>query len=490
MRKLVKATSLLTLVNVSEMATRFVRTKCIALFLGVAGSGLFAQLAIFFELTRAWCSLGTRRAVIRQIGENRKEGAGNERYREVIQTSFSLELVSACVIASLATVFSKTISQKLFADPAYYPYVIAFSWILPFASLVTLFGTILKANMEYKLYTAYTMGAHLVIILAVPFAIYRFGYWGAASAQWFFFAVPLAAYVILHFRKPFLFFSRRVNFGMLKELVVDGTNVLYQTTVGNVIKLFLTSLVIMRLGLDSMGIYQVVLTFTTVYLTIPIQAISGYTMPVIAAAADNREINKAVNDSLRFLCYVLMPVIAGLILWPAFFIEVFYSREFFAAVPILRLQLLGTVFDIANHALGSSVAAKGKYRALYVIGTVHSVFYFGLSWLFFLRWELPGLAFGFAIANILVTAMLFYLNRKYFSFTLSRENFGLFLSLGLWLGLAFFVAMSHDGFIVKAAVTALGIPWAYFNLTPRERDFLFTRARALVSGRRSGGDSA
>ena len=106
MKQLVKGSAALTAVSIGEMAMRFIRTKCIALFLGPVGTGLLAQLAIFFELLRVWGDLGSRRGVIKQIAELRT-GRESNRYREVVKSSYYLAVISSCITGVLATIFSR-----------------------------------------------------------------------------------------------------------------------------------------------------------------------------------------------------------------------------------------------------------------------------------------------------------------------------------------------------------------------------------------------
>src|SRR3990167_8217920 len=175
MRKLVKATTLLTLVSIGEMIFRFVRTKAIAIFLGVAGTGFLAQLANFFEILRMAGSMGTRRAVIKQIAEN-KEGVGSPRYRDILYNSFFLVVFTSCFLSLFVTLFSRNIAQALYGNSDPYLYVIAVGWILPVASAATLISSILKANLAYAPFAKYTLGAYLLTVCLSPLFIYLWGY--------------------------------------------------------------------------------------------------------------------------------------------------------------------------------------------------------------------------------------------------------------------------------------------------------------------------
>src|SRR3989338_1951134 len=257
MRKLVKATTLLTLVSIGEMIFRFVRTKAIAIFLGVSGTGFLAQLANFFEILRMAGSMGTRRAVIKQIAEN-KEGVGSPRYRDIVYNSFFLVVFTSCFLSLLVTLFSRNIAQALYGNSNPYLYVIPVGWIRPVPSAAALISSILKANLESASFAKYTLGSYVAAICLSPLLVYLWGYAGAVVVQSLFFAMPLLGYLVLNLKKRFLFFSNRVHWPVMKEQFLDGFNFVYGQALNLLVRLVVATWITRELGLAQMGIYQVV----------------------------------------------------------------------------------------------------------------------------------------------------------------------------------------------------------------------------------------
>src|SRR3989338_5153240 len=480
MRKLVKAASLLTFVSIGEMIFRFVRTKAIAIFLGLSGTGFLAQLANFFEILRMAGSMGTRRAVIKQIAEN-KEGVGSPRYRDILYNSFFLVIFTSCFLSFLVTLFSRNIAEALYGNSDPYLYVIAVGWILPVASAATLTSSILKANLQYASFAKYTLGSYILAICLSPFFIYFWGYAGTVVVQGLFFAMPMLAYLVLNARKQFLFFSNRVHWPVMKEQLLDGFNFVYGETLNMLVRLVVAAWITRELGLAQMGIYQVVVTFSTVYLTIPVQSVSGYTLTAIAAATTPAEISKAVNDTTRFLLFLLMPVLACLMAWPELFIDILYSPKFFPAVPLLRIQLPGVFVGLLLHALGSVLVAKGKLKFLYIGSTFSAVFKFVSALILFSHWQLTGVAVAYAVTPIAVGIFLYLIVRRQFALRIESRNKKLVVFSALWMLLAWILGALMEGWLWKLAAIGAGVIWFRACSTLKEREFLFKKARNLFT---------
>lgn len=469
---------------------RFIRTKCIALLLGPTGTGFLAQLAIFFEVLRIWGDLGSRRAVIKQVAEQRYSGTdASPQYREIVKTSIFLALFASFLVGGIVAFFSPAISRMLYGNASHYPFVIFLACLLPLASLSTVIASIVKGNLDYLAFAKYTLGAYGFVLLLTPVLIYFFGTWGAAATMGLFFLFPMLAYLILNIKKPFLHFSKRLNFNALKEQFSQGFLQIYQDTWMHLIRLAIATWIIRGLGLSTMGIYQVVITFATVYMAIPMHAMSGYVFPLIAASRTPEEVNLALNDSLRFLTFVLVPIIVGVMVLPEMLIRIFFSDEFLAAAPVLQIQLLNTLFLVLGYAYGMALIAKGKVKSVYVISTVQPIVYLTVSWFLFPKWQLMGVAAAAAISGFIHYLLQVTFSRRYFGTQLTPKNVKLILMTFIWISLTFAGIQWFDRLETRIALLAFGLVWFMVSSKNHERQFLmdkislFFRRPALVKKR-------
>lgn len=472
MKQLVKGSAALTTVSIGELVMRFLRTKLIAIFLGTAGTGFLAQLMIFFELMRVWGDLGSRRGVIKQIAELRQEKRSEQRYREIVSTSYFLALAASGLTGLFVVLFSPQLSQSLFGDSSHAIYIIALGVLLPLASLSTVTASILKGNLEYQAFTKYTLVSYAAVMVLTPFMLYFFRYWGAVLVMAFFFIFPLCAYLFYNTRSKFIFLSKQINFASLGEQFSYGFVQIYQDSLIHLSRVLIAAWIIKELGLSVMGIYQVIITFSTIYLTIPIQAMSGYAMPIIAAANSQKEITRSINESLRFLLFLLTPAIAVIMIWPEIFVYLFFSRDFMSAVGPLQIQLLGTVFVLMAFPYGVAFQAKGHLKALLVIATLTPILYLSLVWLFFGIGQLEGIAAAYAVCMFILMIVQHFLARAYFGMRIVPKNLKLILSTAVWIAVAFFAGavFPHPGFRILASI--LVIPWFFVSSKKHEREFL------------------
>ena len=454
------------------MLMRFVRTKFIAILLGPAGTGFLAQLTIFFEALRVWGDLGSRRAVIKQIAEQRKAGRASEKYGQVIKTSYVLALIASVLTAGAVILMADRISASLYGDASHARFIVFSALLLPVASISTITASIVKGNLDYTPFAKYTLASYVAVILATPLFIYFFHYWGAVIVQGLFFLFPLVGYLVFNARKRFLHFSGRISGGLLREQFSYGSQQIYQDSLINFSRLLAAAWIIKSLGLQEMGLYQVVITFSTVYMSIPIQSMTGYTFPLIAAAESHAEITKAINDSLRFLMFILVPVIVALMVWPEIFIVMFFSSEFLKAAPVLQVQLFSTLFLLMTFSYNSAISAKGKIKAMFWVATLQPVTFILLAWLLFPHWKLMGIASAYAVSMFFNYVAHCILTARFFGMKLYPKNLRLCAATALWVTAAFAAGCYSNDPWLRVLVAAGAVPWFLFSSKDHERKFL------------------
>lgn len=483
MKQITKAVSLLASVSIVELFLRFSRNKCVALFLGREGMGFLSQLTLFFETLRIWVNLGTRRAVIRQIAEIRGEGPETERYRQIVNSSFFINMVLSFAVGVIIVTLSPWISQWLFADRTFYPYIIGIALVVPIASLSALVGSILKGNLKYSLFSKITIAAYAAVILMVPAALFFFKYWGAVFLQLAFFLLPLLGYLWANSKARFLCFSRDIDFKVIKEQLHDGFNSIYVSTLANAPKITVAAWIAHHMGLASAGIYQLVITVTAVYLIIPGQAMQGYALPLVAAEADNQKIRVVLNEVTRLLIFLMTPLIVFLMCWPGIIIRVLYSAEFLVAAPILVVQLLGGFIDAISAPFATALVAKARLKAMYIIPTINMFLFISLSFLLFGRFGLFAPAIAYPVASLCDLLIEFSLARHYLEFRYERKNLKLVIISCVWVAAALTVALTTHSVPIRAAITASAVPWFLGCSKDHERRYISGKIRGVLNQR-------
>lgn len=459
------------------MFIRFARTKAVAMFLKREGTGLLAQLNLLFELLRIWGDLGARRAVIKQVAE--QKGSGDDtRYREIIRTSFFLNIAASGTLALAVIALSPQISKWLFGNAGNAPYVAAIAMILPISSFTTLIACVIKGNLLYAPYVKYTIIAYAGVVLTVPL-IFFWGIWGAFFVLLAFFAFPLIGYLLLNRKERFLRLSDGISTGVMKEQLSYGAMDIYGITLSTLSRLAVATMITKSLGLAATGLYQVVLAFSTVYLAVLIQAVTGYTLPSVAAAKTREEGFSAVNDTIRFLTFVISPIVVSLIIFPEFYIYFFYDRSFYSAALPLQIQLIGTMFQIVTAAFSPYLVAHSKFRALLTSSTATPIVFMGGSFLMYRHWGLLGVSASFVISAAVAMGIEYGFCRRYFAMRINPKNIRLLAATAVWILYALLVGIGSANLWVRMSAILAGVAWFFFSSKDHEREFLSQRVKRI-----------
>lgn len=483
MKQLIKGSAALIGVSIGEMFMRLVRTKCIALLLGPVGTGFLGQLFVFFELLRVWGDLGSRRGVIKQVAQYRKSGNQDGSYGEVVRSSYFLAIVASSIIGFLVTVFSPDISTMLYGIPDHYQYILFLGLLLPIASASTVTASIIKGNLAYNSFAKYTAFSYLGVIILTPFIVYFMRYWGAVLVQALFFIFPLIAYIYFNSKTKVLTFSKKVNFRLLKEQSSYGLVQIYQDSMMQIVRVMIGVWIVKSLGLAAMGLYQVIVTLSLLFMALPMQALSGYTLPVIAGASTPKEISRGINDTLRFLLFLLAPIIVLLIIWPESFICIFFSSDFLSAVVPLQIQLVATLFLLMAYPFTIAFQARGHLKPMIITSTLSALFYLSFSWLFFDLGGITGIAFAYGITNVLILIVQYSFCQQYYELYLVPKNLRLILATAVWVILALIAGMVIKMVAFRLLVTLSGFVWFYVSTKKHERDVLLAEWNSLKSKR-------
>ena len=126
MSKLYKATAAMGVSTIVAMAVGVFRAKILALTLGPSGIGIFSQAMTFFQTAEALCGLGISLGVTKYVSEMWQSGRAGE-VRNIVFSSVFLQSAAFFIFFAGITAFSKRLSEFLFSDPEYAPFLVMIS---------------------------------------------------------------------------------------------------------------------------------------------------------------------------------------------------------------------------------------------------------------------------------------------------------------------------------------------------------------------------
>lgn len=173
---------------------------------------------------------------------------------------------------------------------------------------------------------------------------------------------------------------------------------------------------------EAMKVIRVLMNF--------VGAAAGVLMPRIAslhAAGNTEEIRKKLSMGIRFVCLITLPMIVGVIIVAPIFMPWFLGPGFDDTV--ILLQTLGVLFLVIGigRVTGSCLLAVKKENLYTRNVCIGAVMNFLLNLWLINRYQAQGAAIASVIAEVIVTALMFYECRHYLNAGKTVKMFSLYL---------------------------------------------------------------
>ncbi len=386
-----KSTFLFGFVQVFNILAKVGLNKAVALFLGPEGMGVIALFQSTINILKTSLGLGIPQSAVRDISE----AQGNndpKRFSVIIGVTKKIIWGTALLGALVTIVSSSYLSEWTFGNS---DYTIAFMW-LSIAVFLNILSegqlSILKGTRQLKaLAKASLFGSVLGVAVGIPF-YYFFQEKGivpsliisALSAVFF-------AWLFLRkvmYNKVSVSFKLSLNEG--KEMIKMGLALMYVTLVGFVTDYIIRSYISNVSGVEMVGIFQAGATIITGYFGIVITAMSTDYYPRISAInSDNHKLTIEVNRQSEVGLLLVGPLVVLFMFLMPVFIQILYSKDFFASIDYIEYAVFGTLIIVCSNAMGMILLAKQKSkififsvtfsRIIVVVANILGYKYFGLQ---------------------------------------------------------------------------------------------------------------
>lgn len=491
MSQFLRVTMLLGSVTMINLLVQIVRTKVVALSVGQAGMAVLAQMADWQGLLAAYVLLGTEQGLVALSAEAWAQGnrPAIDRLLRLIRTKVAPPVVLGLVALAAA-------SPWLMPEVTGHPGTVVAGavgtlamllqlWVRPRQSILNgakAFGLVARSRIIESV-TATAMVLPLVLAFGLSGAL-----WSLAVVQVS--AFVATAWVWRSFALP----------PPQSELVAAGADadsedwktirrfaggLLISTGMASLLGLILRKRVIVLLGLDQAGMYQVAYALTMQYLGIVLGAMSAYSFPTYRVAAQQPgQLAIEVNQTFRSVLLLVTPVIVGVLTLRDFLIWALFSRDYLGSADLLQIQLVGDLFKVVAWAMGLTILAAGRIRLHVLLELI-----LGLTWLASVevasRWfGRIGPSVGFLVNQVLMCIVYAAVNYRVFGLTVWRANLGLLAASGaLVIGVA---VLPHGNVVWRIAAAVGGVSlWAAVSVRKAEyhsaRNWLLGRIQTVLS---------
>lgn len=375
MRRLLNAILVMMTSQVAVAAVGIVRNKLLAVILGPAGVGLFAQLQSLENFLANGVPMGMNLGALKYIAADRAND--KEHLPTTISTSAKTFAVLSALTVIACLIFAKPLAAWALDDAKLWPYLIPAVLGVPLLIQSQLWLSYLRAGLEMK---QYSLTAVITSLIGLPIVIPLVLLWKEAGAAIHLLVVATVGYIVAR-----IFAKRSMGQELTRELRSARFDrkllVNLMRFAGGNITVFAVDLavpfiirvqIIRDLGLDANGIYQVVFALSSQYLAMPMNAIGAYVYPRISQLTDKKEINGEINNALKMSLLFCTSGILVVLLCRDIFISALFSEKFLPAVGLVGWQLIGAYFRSTTLVLQYPMLPQERFRARVVINLLRN----------------------------------------------------------------------------------------------------------------------
>jgi PST family polysaccharide transporter len=189
-----------------------------------------------------------------------------------------------------------------------------------------------------------------------------------------------------------------------------------------VVTLATRSMILRQFGVEANGLFQAAWGISGVFAGFILNAMGADFYPRLTAAAnDNREVNRLVNEQTEVGILLALPGLLGTLVFSPWVIRIFYSANFREAAVLLPWFILGLFGRVISWPLSYIQLAKGAARWFGLTETGFSVLHLGLVWAGLRGLGLTGAAVAFAVLYVVYTLALLWMTAHLSGFRWSKS---------------------------------------------------------------------
>ncbi len=355
-RSIVKATALFGGVQAFQVLLTLVRTKVVALLLGVDGVGLLGMFNNAISMVQSITGLG-----INQGGVKSLSSAGDPRKAAQIATLIrQMSLYAGLLGAVVVLALSPWLSQWSFGTR---DFTGAYMWL----ACTILFDTLTKGELAIFqgfrrlriLAQANLIGASTGLLISLP--IYYI--WRTDGV-----VVAIILSSICGYFATLLFRDKQkvpplsvrqegksiITIGAM--LTISG---FASTLVSYLFNIYLRS----HGGLEDVGIYQSGFGLIDKYIGLIFVAMSTDYYPRLAAVHNqNTKLSSIMNQQTVVSLLILCPVITIFLPTAPLIVRLLLTKSFLPVIPFLSWAILGMIFKVVSTSMGYILIVKGAHR--------------------------------------------------------------------------------------------------------------------------------
>lgn len=347
--------------------------------LGAADYGLFSAVFTFVIFFLFFRDLGFPQAIIKytaQFMATKEYG----KIKSVLSTAFSMQMAGSIIFAAAFYFLSDFLALHYFKDPQASLFLKLF--------IVYIFGSIffiISKDALLGLHKTFLFSLGELLKNGLVFLLILLFLWQGQGVLAPVYAYALVCWILFFFFFPFLlhhfhFYNYTCeDIPAVRKQVVWFALPVFATAVGGKVIGYIDTLILTYFRpLSEVGIYNAVLPSALLFLYAG-TAIGTVVLPLASelwAKQDLVRLRAGITLLYKYLFMIIIPVIAGVFTFSAYFLDFFFGPEYVVGARALQILLVGVLlFALAaiNHSIFSAVGNPGIVTKIILLGALVNI---------------------------------------------------------------------------------------------------------------------
>lgn len=422
-RSIFKATTIFGGTQVFQILFTLLRSKCVALLIGVTGMGITTMYNTSLALIITIFGMGINVSIVNRLTKAYDEG-DHERIA-VITSVFRRLVIFLSVAGGITVVFlSPLLSKWSFGDTHEMLHYCFLSFMVIATLLQQGYTAILVSLRRIKdVAMASLLSSLSTLVLSVPF-FYFLGTDGIVPGMVFSsvasFLIPFFFVRRLHIPDKKL--SRRVFQTYSRNIMLLGTAMVFSQLMGNV-SVYIVNVSIFSLGgIEDIGMYSAAMGVVTYSCTLVFSSMaSDYYPRLLTSLKDRALMSATINQQTEIILLIVAPLLTAMIFFTPLLIRVLLTEKFLVITPLVRILCVGMLLKSVSYALGY-VSLSHNEKRIYTCteGIYSNIATAVLSIFMYYFYGLEGLGYAVLIDYTLYYIIIFSIDRFRYGYRIER----------------------------------------------------------------------
>lgn len=390
-----------------------IRMKFVALWIGVAGVGLFSIFNNAIELISMATQLNIRTSAVRDVAAS----AGNSMTAKGIMVTivrrwgWMLGLLGAFVMLVTAPVFS----LETFGDYSRTWDFIVLSVCVFFASITSSEGAIMQGLERYKLLAVSSLwGVMGGLVLSIP--LFYFLRIDSIIPSILAYSVSMAAAFIFcrvrNVKAPYKV-TYRQTWEQGRSFIRLGGYMTVSAFIAQLLNYVFIAWLNIRGGDTAVGFFQAGYTLVNKYVGLVFTALAMEYYPRLTSVIRSRlRSGVFVSHEMSLIMILLIPITTFFIPAAQIIVKILYSDSFLTILPFIVVSMPGMVFRGISWCISFLILARGDGKTYIWTESLSSVIGVGLYIFAYDRWGIDGLGVAFTLWYVVYTIMMFVVMKR------------------------------------------------------------------------------